>query len=183
MAPLRLRRPRTGGFALLACPRGRRPTAPLAALLLAALASAGPVASPALAAAPKDLQVSSATCAGVSVVVQGMPASQQLFLLVRNLANGKTLAGPAPVHSDADGSVQSTLRVDLTGVRTVDVSIWTKQGTTLTMAAKDTAVTRCGSLPMTGAASSRAALLALALLCAGVLAVWASRSRATATGR
>lgn len=158
----------------------RRPTALLAAvLLLTMLAAAGQ----ALAAAPKDLRVSSATCSGVSVVAQGMPPSQQLFLLVRNVADGRTLAGPVPVRSAADGSVRSTLRVGLSGARTVDVSIWTKQGTTLTMAAKDTAVTTCGHLPMTGAASGRDALLALALLTIGALTVWATRRRATTATR
>jgi LPXTG-motif cell wall-anchored protein len=155
----------------------RRYAVLLAAAVLSALAIAGPAAGQALASAPRDLRVSSATCGGVSVVVQGMPASQQLFLLVRNVANGKTLAGPAPVHSDSDGSVQSTLRVDLGDVRTVDVSIWTKQGTTLTMAAKDTAVTSCGHLPMTGAASGRDALLAGVLVAIGALVVWSARSR------
>ncbi len=157
----------------------RRPTTLLAAALLSAMALAGPAAGQALAAAPKDLQVSSATCGGVSVVVQGMPSSQQLFLLVRNVADGKTLKGPAPVQSDAGGSVQSRLAVDLSAVRTVDVSIWTKKGETLTMAARDTAVTRCGPLPMTGAASSRDALLAVALLVIGALLVWRTRARRT----
>jgi len=161
----------------------RRPSVLLAAVLLSALASAGPAAGQALASTPRDLRVSSATCGGVSVVVQGMPASQQLFLLVRNLTNGKTLAGPAPVHSDSDGSVQSSLRVDLSAVRTVDVSIWTKQGTTLTMAAKDTAVPSCGHLPMTGASSSRDALLAVALVAIGALVVWATRSRSRSRSR
>ncbi|HEX9343142.1 MAG TPA: LPXTG cell wall anchor domain-containing protein [Actinomycetota bacterium] len=160
----------------------RRP-AVLAAALLSALTIAGPAAGQALASTPRDLRVSSATCGGVSVVVQGMPASQQLFLLVRNVADGKTLDGPAPVHSDSDGSVQSSLRVDLSAVRTVDVSIWTKQGATLTMAAKDTAVTSCGHLPMTGDSSSRDALLAVALVAIGALVVWSTRSRRTRATR
>ena len=90
-------------------------------------------AAPAMAA--KDLQVSTATCSGVTVVGEGLPKSSQVFLLVRNLANGKTVGGkPTPLTTKADGTVQASVRLDLNGVRTVDVSVWTKNGETLQMA-------------------------------------------------
>jgi hypothetical protein len=134
------------------------------------------IAAPALAA--KDLQVSTATCSGVTVVGNGLPKSTQVFLLVRNLANGATVGGkPTPVKSAADGSLQANVKLDLNGVRTVDVSVWTKNGETLQMAARDVATTNCGKLPMTGApARGGIALpLAVALLMLGGAALWGSR--------
>jgi hypothetical protein len=47
------------------------------------------------------------------------------------------------------------VNLDLNGVRTVDVSVWTKSGETLQMAARDVATTNCGKLPMTGAPAGR----------------------------
>ncbi len=141
-------------------------------------------AAPAMAA--KDLRVSMATCAGVTVVGEGLPKSTQVFLLVRNLANGATVGGkPTPVRSSTDGSLQARVRLDLHGVRTVDVSVWTKSGETLQMAARDVAATSCGRLPMTGApARGGAALpLAVALLALGAAALWgAGRIRGTPGG-
>ncbi len=133
-------------------------------------------AAPALAA--KDLQVSTATCAGVTVVGEGLPKSSQVFLLVRNLATGATVGGkPTPVNSSADGTVQASVRLDLNGVRTVDVSLWTKSGETLQMAARDVANTSCGRLPMTGAPARGGMALPLAgvLLALGVAALWGAR--------
>ena len=133
-------------------------------------------AAPAMAA--KDLQVSMATCAGVSVVGEGLPKSSQVFLLVRNLANGKTVGGkPTPVNSKADGTVQASVRLDLNGVRTVDVSVWTKSGETLQMAARDVANISCGKLPMTGAPAHGGMTLTLAglLLALGAAALWGAR--------
>jgi hypothetical protein len=133
-------------------------------------------AAPAMAA--KDLQVSTATCSGVTVVGEGLPKSTQVFLLVRNLANGKTVSGkPTPVTSKADGTLQASVRLDLNGVRTVDVSVWTKSGETLQMAARDVANTNCGDLPMTGA-PAHAGLelpLAVALLVLGGAGLWGAR--------
>jgi LPXTG-motif cell wall-anchored protein len=140
-------------------------------------------AAPAMAA--KDLQVSTATCTGVTVVGEGLPASTQVFLLVRNLASGATVGGkPTPVTTEADGTVQASVRLDLNGVRTVDVSIWTKSGETLQMAARDVASTNCGKLPMTGAsAHGGMALLAGVLLTMGAAALWgARRFRSAPTG-
>src|SRR6266498_8451 len=128
-------------------------------------------AAPAMAA--KDLRVSMATCAGVTVVGEGLPKSTQVFLLVRNLANGATVGGkPTPVRSSTDGSLQARVRLDLHGVRTVDVSVWTKSGETLQMAARDVAATSCGRLPMIGALFRGGAALPLsvALLALGAAA-------------
>jgi hypothetical protein len=137
------------------------------------------------AAVPKDLRINSATCSGVSVSGEGLPASEQLFLLVRNLANGAVVGGqPTPVKTTASGTVSADLAKNLKGVATVDVSIWTKKGETLTMAARDTAQTNCaaaatkGSLALTGPASGNLELgLGLLLLLAGAVAVWWSRYR------
>lgn len=136
-------------------------------------------------AVPKDLQVARASCAGVSVQGEGLPASEQLFLLVRNLATGAVVGGqPTPVRTTASGTVSADLAKNLKGVATVDVSIWTKKGETLTMAASDTAQTGCaaaaskGSLALTGPASASLELgLGLLLLAAGALAVWWARYR------
>jgi hypothetical protein len=145
-------------------------------VLIATTVVASLTAAPALAA--KDLQVSTATCAGVTVVGEGLPPSSQLFLLVRNLATGATVGGkPTPVNTAADGTVQATLKLDLNGVRTVDVSIWTKSGNTLQMAARDVANTSCGKLPMTGAPIGGGIALALAavLLAAGAAMLLGAR--------
>ena len=72
--------------------------------------------------------------------------------------------------------VQSFLEANLHGVRTVDVSIWTKQGETLTMQAKDSATANCGPLPMTGSATAPwLPPLGAALLLAGGAALWLGR--------
>lgn len=137
------------------------------------------LALPATAAAPKDLRVSSTNCGGVGVVAEGMPASSQLLLLARNLTDGKVLntgGKPTPVNSNASGVVQHYLRANLHSVRTVDVSIWTKKGETLTMQAKDTATANCGALPMTGSPIAVwQFLLAAVLLLAGAAALWFGR--------
>jgi hypothetical protein len=153
--------------------------APVLALALVAC-----LAAPA-AAVPKDLRVNSATCSGVRVTGEGLPASEQLFLLVRNLANGAVVGGqPTPVMTTASGTVSANLAKNLKGVATVDVSIWTKKGETLTMAARDTAQTGCasaaakGSLALTGPASGSLELsLGLLLLVLGATVVWWSRYR------
>jgi hypothetical protein len=153
--------------------------APVLALALA-VCFAGPAA-----AVPKDLRVNSATCSGVRVSGEGLPASEQLFLLVRNLANGAVVGGqPTPVMTTSSGTVNVNLAKNLKGVATVDVSIWTKRGETLTMAARDTATTGCasaaakGSLAVTGPASgSRELGLGLLLLVAGGVVVFWSRYR------
>jgi hypothetical protein len=137
------------------------------------------LALPAAAAAPKDLQVSSTNCGGVAVVAEGMPASSDLLLLARDLASGKVLntsGKPMGVRSDASGTVSSFMHANLRNVRTVDVSIWTKKGETLTMQAKDTATANCGSLPLTGTDTFGWELaLAVALLLVGGTAVWLGR--------
>jgi hypothetical protein len=137
------------------------------------------LALPAAAAAPKDLRVSSTNCGGVGVVAEGMPASSQLLLLARNLTDGKVLntgGKPTPVKSNSHGMVQHYLRANLNSVRTVDVSIWTKKGETLTMQAKDTATANCGPLPMTGSPTAVwLFLLSTLLLLAGAAALWAGR--------
>ena len=153
--------------------------APVLTLALVACL-AGPAA-----AVPKDLRVTSATCSGVRVSGEGLPASEQLFLLVRNLANGAVVGGqPTPVMTTASGTVSAHLAKSLKGVATVDVSIWTKKGETLTMAARDTARTGCasaaakGSLAVTGPASGGLELrLGLLLLVLGAAVVWWSRYR------
>jgi len=137
------------------------------------------------AAVPKDLRVNRATCSGVQVTGEGLPASERLFLLVRNLANGDVIGGqPTPVMTTSSGTVSVNLAKNLKGVATVDVSIWTKKGETLTMAARDTAQTGCasaaakGSLAVTGPASGSLELrLGLLLLLAGAAVVWWSRYR------
>jgi LPXTG-motif cell wall-anchored protein len=144
-----------------------------------ALGTALGLALPAGAAAPRDLRVSSTACGGVGVVAEGMPASSQLLLLARNLTDGKVLnvgGKPTPVRSNTQGTVQSFLKANLHSVRTVDVSIWTKKGETLTMQAKDTATANCGSLPMTGSPNAQWwLLLAAVLLLAGGAALWSGR--------
>jgi hypothetical protein len=157
----------------------RRPVliAPLLALtfLLVSATAAG--------AAARDLRVQQATCSGVTVTATGMPANQQLFLLVRNLTNGAVVGGkPTAVHSNGAGSVSTHLAKNLSGISTVDVSIWTKKGETLTMAARDTARTGCasassGTLAMTGSASTAELLVGVLLLVAGMIAVWVARYR------
>jgi len=148
------------------------------AVLGAALALCLVAAGPAFAV-PKDLRVSTATCGGVTVTGQGLPASTELYLLATNLANGKVLnptGKPIPVMSSETGTVQAKLALPLKTVRTVDVSIWNKSGETLAMMAKDTAATSCGTLPLTGAGTTTWALLAAAtLLCAGAGALWRTR--------
>jgi hypothetical protein len=142
------------------------------------------LAGPAVAV-PKDLRINSATCSGVRVTGEGLPASEQLFLLVRNLANGAVVGGqPTPVMTTASGTVSASLAKNLNGVATVDVSIWTKKGETLTMAARDTARTGCasaatkGSLAVTGPASGGLELrIGLLLLVLGATVVWWSRYR------
>ena len=155
-----------------------RPRIVLAACLAALLSCL--TAGPALAQA-KRLEVRRATCDGVDVVGQGLPANQQLFLLVRNLATGGTVGGqPTPVRSGPDGEVRARLDQNLRGIRTVQVSIWTGQGDTLTMTAKDTASTGCGSssdLAYTGPPAVAVELLvALLLLAAGTAALWWTRT-------
>jgi hypothetical protein len=153
--------------------------APVLALALVACL-AGPAA-----AVPKDLRVNRATCSGVQVTGEGLPAGEQLFLLVRNLATGAVIGGqPTPVMTTSSGTVSVNLAKNLKGVATVDVSIWTKTGETLTMAARDTAQTGCasaaakGSLAVTGPASGGLELsLGLLLLLAGAAVVWWSRYR------
>jgi hypothetical protein len=131
------------------------------------------------AAAPKDLRITSTSCGSVAVVAEGMPASSQLLLLVRDLADGKVLntsGKPMAVKSDASGMVSSVVHANLRSVRTVDVSIWTKQGETLTMQAKDTAAAHCGSLPMTGSDGIGWELaFAVGLLLVGGAARWLGR--------
>lgn len=62
-------------------------------------------------------------------------------------------------------------------MRTVDVSVWTKTGKTLQMAAKDVRATSCGGLPMTGAAQAPWLLgLATLLLALGGAALWRARA-------
>jgi LPXTG-motif cell wall-anchored protein len=144
-------------------------------LLAAALGVTWLVAAPATAA-PTDVQVTSATCHGVSVSAQGLPANQQLFLLVTDIATGKALGGgPSPVHSDANGEVHAKRDLTLNNVRTVDVSIWTKNGETLTMAARQRSTTNCDALPMTGTSSGPILLLGAVLLAAGALLLWRTR--------
>jgi hypothetical protein len=147
-------------------------------LTLTVVCLAGPAA-----AQPRDLEVSSATCAGVSVQGSGLPASEQLFLLVRDLASGAVVGGePTPVQTSASGTVNTYLAKSLKGVATVDVSIWTKKGETLTMTARDTAQTGCagakGSLALTGPATAHLELaVGLLLLVAGALTVRWTRYR------
>jgi hypothetical protein len=159
----------------------RRPVllVPLLALCLLLLGAG------AAGAVPRDLQIRQADCAGVSVTAVGMPANQQLFLLVRNLANGAVVGkDPTPVQSNGSGTVSAHLVKDLKGIPTVDVSIWTKKGETLTMTARDTASTGCrpagavsGSLALTGSASSIELLVGVVLLAVGMVAVWWTRYR------
>jgi LPXTG-motif cell wall-anchored protein len=157
-------------------PRGARFTVPLAA----ALGVTWLAAAPAMAAST-DLRVTSATCQGVSVSGQGLPANQQLFLLVTDVSNGKALGGgPSPVRTTAAGEVHAQRKLSLSGVATVDVSIWTKKGETLTMAARDTSTTGCGRLPVTGSSSGPALVFGAALLVAGAVLVW--RTRRSSTG-
>lgn len=143
-------------------------------------------AAPAMADAQTDLRVTSANCAGVSVSATGLPPSQQLFLLVTDVSTGKALGGgPSPVRTNAAGEVNTRRSVSLSGVRTVDVSIWTKKGETLTMAARDKSSTNCGAatetasanLPRTGASPGSGLLLGGALLAAGLLLIWRTRAR------
>jgi hypothetical protein len=137
------------------------------------------LALPAAAAAPRDLRVSSTNCGGVAVVAEGMPASSDLLLLARDLASGKVLnttGKPMAVRSNSGGNVSSYVRANLRRVRTVDVSIWTKKGETLTMQAKDTAAANCGSLPLTGAGTVGWELaLAVGLLLTGATVLWLGR--------
>ena len=151
--------------------RGARFTVLLAAVLGVTWLAAAPAT-----AAPTDLRVDSATCNGVSVSAQGLPANQQLFLLVTDVSTGKALGGgPSPVRSDANGEVHTHRSVALNGVQTVDVSIWTKNGETLTMAARDKSTTNCASLPRTGSSSGPILLVGALLLGAGAILVWRTR--------
>jgi len=159
-------------------PRGTR----LTVLFAAAVGVTWLVAAPATAV-PTDLRVTGATCTGVSIAAQGLPPDHQLFLLVTNVATGKALGGgPSPVRSDANGEVHAQRSLSLEGVRTVDVSIWTKKGETLTMAAKDKSATNCASLPRTGASSGPVLLAGVVLLAAGGLLVWRARGASRRTG-
>ena len=155
-------------------PRAIRPSL----LVVSAIGLSFLLASPALAV-PRNLDVTSVTCGGVSVSATGMPKNQELFLLVTDLATGKALGGgPSPVRSDSNGEVHARRSLSLNGVRTVDVSLWTRNGETLTMTAQERSSTNCAgaaALPRTG--SSPVPLLAagLALLLAGALAVRRAR--------
>jgi LPXTG-motif cell wall-anchored protein len=157
---------------------------PRVAVLLAVLAATWLSAAPAMAA-PTDVRVTEVTCSSVSVSAQGLPASRQLFLLVTNIATGKALGGgPSPVHSNSSGEVHAKRSLDLSNVGTVDVSIWSKKGETLTMAASEKAVTNCSSLPRTGGASSGPMLVfGAALLAAGAMLVWRTRGAAARQAR
>jgi hypothetical protein len=132
------------------------------------------LAQPAFAAG-KNLDVTSVTCAGVTVSATGMPKNQQLFLLVTDLATGKALGGgPSPVRSDANGEVHASRSLSLRGVRTVDVSLWTKKGETLTMTVQQRSATNCGgasSLPRTGASPAPLLAAGLGLVLAGAIGV------------
>jgi LPXTG-motif cell wall-anchored protein len=150
-----------------------------ASLILGSLAAA-----PAMAAAQTDLRVTRANCAGVAVTATGLPANQTLFLLVTDVSTGKALGGgPSPVRTSASGEVRTQRSLPLAGVRTVDVSIWTKKGETLTMAARDKSSTNCGSaaeaaatgLPRTGASPGRGLLVGGVLLLGGVALLWRTR--------
>jgi LPXTG-motif cell wall-anchored protein len=161
--------------------RGARLTLMIAA---ASLILGWLTAAPAMADAQTDLRVTRANCVGVSVSATGLPASQQLFLLVTDVSTGKALGGgPSPVRTTAAGEVHTQRSVTLSGVRTVDVSIWTKKGETLTMAARDKSSTNCGSaseaasanLPRTGASPVPGLLVAGVLLAGGLLLIWRTR--------
>ncbi len=154
---------------------------PLTVLLAAVLGVTFLAAAPAWAA-PKDLRVTSATCNGVAVSAEGLPSNQQLFLLVTNLSTGKAMGGgPTPVRTDANGQVHTQRSLSLDGVQTVDVSIWTKQGETLTMAARDKSATNCDALPMTGLSTRPVVLLGGLLLATGAFALLIARIRRAPT--
>jgi hypothetical protein len=152
-------------------PRGTRLTVLLAAVLGVTFLATAPAW-----AAPKDLRITSATCSGVAVSAEGLPSNQQLFLLVTNLSTGKAMGGgPSPVRTDANGQVHTQRSLSLQGVQTVDVSIWTKKGETLTMAARDKSATNCNALPMTGVSTRPIVLLGALLLAAGAFALLLAR--------
>jgi LPXTG-motif cell wall-anchored protein len=163
-------RKRAARRARVALPAGRSIVLALGLMLAFALPAA---------AAPKDLRISSTSCGSVAVVAEGMPASSDLLLLARDLASGKvvnTSGKPMAVKSDSNGMVTSVVHANLRSVRTVNVSIWTKQGETLTMQAKDTAATNCGALPMTGSDHVGWELaFAVGLLLAGGTVLWLGR--------
>jgi hypothetical protein len=144
-------------------------------LLVVVATGIGVAFAPAAVAAPKGLDVTSVSCGGVTVSATGMPKSQRLFLLVTDLATGKALGGgPSPVRSDANGEVHASRSLSLRGVRTVDVSLWTKKGETLTMTVQERSATNCAgttSLPRTGASPAPLLAAGLGLLLAGALAV------------
>jgi LPXTG-motif cell wall-anchored protein len=157
-------------------PRGTRLTVLLAAVLGVTFLATAPAW-----AAPKDLRITSATCSGVAVSAEGLPSNQQLFLLVTNLSTGKAMGGgPSPVRTDANGQVHTQRSLSLQGVQTVDVSIWTKKGETLTMAARDKSATNCNALPMTGVSTRPIVLLGALLLAAGAFALLLARIRRAA---
>jgi len=155
-------------------PRAIRPSL----LIVSAIGLSFLLASPALAA-PKNLDVTSVTCGGVAVSAMGMPKDQQLFLLVTDLVTGKALGGgPSSVRSDSSGEVHAQRSLSLRGVQTVDVSLWTKKGETLTMTAQERSSTNCAgsaALPRTGSSPGPLLAAGLGLLLAGALAVWGAR--------
>src|SRR6266704_553907 len=99
-----------------------------------------------------------------------------LLLLATAVPTGNALGGGhSPVHSTAAGEVHAQRKLSLNGVQTVDVSIWTKKGETLTMAARERSTTNCAGLPMTGASSAPILVLGAVLLAAGAVLVWRTR--------
>jgi hypothetical protein len=149
---------------------------PLLLLLLATLP----------AHAEQRLETSPA-CDGLAVQGTGFPEPVAL-LMVRDVRSGKVLVGPVRTPTGADGSFRTRLRVDLGGRRSVEVTAWKQEGTTVIMTARELVERPCvaaasasreggGTLPLTGAPRPAMVSLGFSLLALGVLVRHAGRHR------
>jgi hypothetical protein len=154
-----------------------RRSLPLAALVLPLLLAVPP------ARAEQRLEARPA-CDGVSVTGTEFP-ERVVLLMVADLRSGKVLAGPVATPTRPDGSFRATVRADLAGRGTVEVTAWRKSGATVIMTAKDLVERPCveaasqlaGTLPATGGHGPALLSLGLGLLALGALLRHAPRHR------
>jgi hypothetical protein len=144
-----------------------------AAVLVLGLASAGPVA-----AQPDHLHLDLALvgCGTMQATGYELPAGARLDLRFVNAANDATLLAETPT-TDADGALELTAKVPLTGVRTVRLEA-ARPGADKPFAFSEMTIPGNCPLPFTGRARSPSiAGLALGLLLAGALLVGVSAYR------
>jgi hypothetical protein len=143
------------------------------AVLLLGLVCAGPAA-----AQPDHLHLDLALvgCGTLKATGYELPADAKLDLRFVNASNNATLHQATPT-TDADGAIELTTKVPLTGVRTVRLEV-ARPGADKAFAFSETTIPGDCPLPFTGPARSPSlAGLALGLLGAGALLVSAAAYR------